>query len=97
MCKCSRSLCVFFRRSSRKQRLHRHGPNQAPANYTALYDPEQVTYEPRLLCLAMISAVDEAIGRITNALKGKGFWDNLLVIFSSDKCARLPASVLALA
>ena len=96
MCKCSRSLCVFFRRSSRK-RLRRHGPNQAPANYTALYDPEQVTYEPRLLCLAMISAVDEAIGRITDALKSEGLWNNLLVIFSSDKCARLPASVLALA
>ena len=56
-----------------------------------------MTYEPRLLCLAMISAVDEAIGRITGALKSKGLWDNLLVIFSSDKCARLPAAVLALA
>ena len=77
--------------------MHRHGPNQAPANYTALYDPEQVTYEPRLLCLAMISAVDEAIRRITDALKSKRLWDNLLVIFSSDKCARLPAAVVALA
>ena len=56
-----------------------------------------MTYEPRLLCLAMISAVDEAIRRITDALKSEGLWNNLLVIFSSDKCARLPASVLALA
>jgi len=54
---------------------------------TALYDPEKVTYNPRLLCLAMISAVDDSIGIITNALKqkdGGAFWANTLVIFSSD-------------
>ena len=46
-----------------------------------------MTYQPRLLCLAMISAVDESIGIITAALKSKGggaFWDNTLIIFSSD-------------
>ena len=95
MCKCSVPFASSFEEA--QESGCRHGPNQAPANYTALYDPEQVTYEPRLLCLAMISAVDEAIRRITDALKSEGLWNNLLVIFSSDKCARLPASVLALA
>ena len=63
-----------------------HGPTQAPLNYTALYDPEKVSYEPRLLCLAMIAAVDESIGRITAALHAKGaaFWANTLIVFSSD-------------
>ena len=61
-----------------------HGPTQAPANYTGLYDPDNIDFNPRLLCLAMISAVDESIGRITRALTAKGLWHNTLMIFSSD-------------
>lgn len=61
-----------------------HGPTQAPTNYTDLYDPEKVDYPPRLLCLAMISAVDESIGKITRALSSRSLWQNTLLIFSSD-------------
>ena len=62
-----------------------HGPLQAPANYTALYDPNKVQFQPRLMTLAMISTVDDSIGRVVTALKAKGsdFWNNTLVIFSS--------------
>eukprot|EP01052_Picozoa_sp_SAG31_P041529 SAG31_NODE_6322_length_2066_cov_2.846467_1_plen_81_part_00 len=60
-----------------------HGPIQAPDNYTALYDPEIIDYNPRLMCLAMISAVDDSIGSITQALHAKGLWENSLIIFSS--------------
>lgn len=59
-----------------------HGPIQAPSNYTALYDAE--IYHPRLMCLAMIAAVDESIGKVTQALQTRGLWNNTLVIFSSD-------------
>jgi hypothetical protein len=59
-----------------------HGPTQAPDNYTALYDAE--IYHPRLMCLAMIAAVDESIGKVTQSLQSRGLWNNTLVIFSSD-------------
>jgi arylsulfatase A-like enzyme len=59
-----------------------HGPIQAPDNYTALYDAE--IYHPRLMCLAMIAAVDESIGKVTAALQSRGLWSDTLIIFSSD-------------
>mmetsp|Transcript_3291 Transcript_3291/g.8099 ORF Transcript_3291/g.8099 Transcript_3291/m.8099 type:complete len:638 (+) Transcript_3291:166-2079(+) len=61
-----------------------HGPLQVPANYTSLYTSKNVKYEPRLMCLGMISAVDEAIGTAVTRLKATGLYENTLIIFSSD-------------
>jgi arylsulfatase A-like enzyme len=32
----------------------------------------------------MVTAMDEAIGNITKALKAKGMFDNTLIIFTTD-------------
>ena len=36
------------------------------------------------LYVGMVSAVDEAVGNITTALKERGFMDNALLIFTTD-------------
>ena len=48
------------------------------------YASKKIGYNPRLLCLGMISAVDTAIGVAVARLKARGLYDNTLVIFSSD-------------
>ena len=37
-----------------------------------------------------ISAVDEAIGNLTRALRARGMWENTLHVFSSDNVTRFP-------
>ena len=36
------------------------------------------------MCLGMIAAVDESIGKVTQALQAHGLWSKTLIIFSSD-------------
>jgi len=59
-----------------------HGPLEAPTEYLDLYpgveDPQ------RRLYLAMVSAMDHAVGTVTGALKDSGLWDNSIVLFFSD-------------
>jgi arylsulfatase A-like enzyme len=59
-----------------------HAPYQAPKSYEDRYpnikDPTRRTYA------AMITAVDDLVGRIVAALDKKGIRDNTLIIFSSD-------------
>ena len=59
-----------------------HGPLKVPKNYSDLYpgvrDPNRKTY------LGMVSAMDEAIGGIVNALKSVGELENTIVFFASD-------------
>lgn len=59
-----------------------HGPTQAPERFLDLYD--ESIFKARRNGLAQISAVDEGIANITDALKAKGMWDNTLLVFSSD-------------
>jgi arylsulfatase A-like enzyme len=59
-----------------------HSPYQAPQEYVERYkdieDPTRRTYA------AMISAMDDEIGRVVAALDGKGMRDNTLIVFHSD-------------
>ena len=59
-----------------------HGPDQAPANYTATWP--STMYKPRLMCNAMMAVCDDAIGSVVTELKVQGMYDNTLIIFSSD-------------
>ena len=58
-----------------------HAPHQVPENYK---EPYQELPELRRSIAGMLSAVDEAIGRIKDALDAKGLTENTLIIFSSD-------------
>ncbi len=59
-----------------------HTPYQAPENYLAMYrniqDPSRRAYA------ASITAMDEQIGRVVDALKKRGLRDNTLIVFQSD-------------
>jgi arylsulfatase A-like enzyme len=58
-----------------------HAPHQVPEKYTEPYaDLKGV----RRTIAGMLSAVDEAIGQITDALTKNGLRDNTLILFSSD-------------
>lgn len=57
-----------------------HEPYQVPNRYL----DESVDYMPRAKMQGMVTAVDEALGNLTSALKTKGMWDNTLLVFSSD-------------
>ncbi|KAL4220260.1 hypothetical protein ACF0H5_020667 [Mactra antiquata] len=72
-----------------------HEPLQVPEKYKLMYEnllinttPEKQTYA------GMISCVDEAVGNITEAFKRKGFWNNTVMIYTSDNGAtgRMPNS-----
>ncbi len=34
----------------------------------------------------MVSALDDAVGKIVNALKQTGLYDNTLIVFTADVC-----------
>jgi arylsulfatase A-like enzyme len=59
-----------------------HAPYQAPQEYLDQYrtikDPTRRAYA------AEITAMDDEIGRVVNALDKKGMRDNTLVVFQSD-------------
>jgi len=67
-----------------------HMPIQVPAEYEALYPSlkvEQRTYA------AMVSAMDEAIGRVVAALEAAGLRENTLIVFSSDNGGLQPGKL----
>ena len=62
-----------------------HGPLEAPEEYLELY-PE-VTSPFRRKYLAMVTAMDAAIGKVTSALKNSALWEEAIVLFFSDNGA----------
>ncbi|OWF37333.1 arylsulfatase B-like [Mizuhopecten yessoensis] len=59
-----------------------HSPLQVPQHYSDLHP--HIPNENRRTFTGMVNAMDESFGNITNALKTGGYWDNLLIIFTSD-------------
>jgi len=59
-----------------------HSPFQAPQNYIDMF--EHIENKRRRLYAAMLTCMDDAIGRIVSALDRRGIRHNTLVIFCSD-------------
>jgi lysophospholipase L1-like esterase len=67
-----------------------HVPLEAPTNYLARFPGPMA--ERRRYALAMLSAIDDGVGRITAALKHYGVSDNTLIFYTSDNGAPLGAA-----
>lgn len=59
-----------------------HAPYQAPQKYLDLY--KDIADPARRAYAAMITAMDDQIGRVVQALKAKGMRDDTLIVFQSD-------------
>lgn len=59
-----------------------HSPFQAPEEYAAKY--AHIEDEQRRYYAAMITAMDDEIGRVVAALEAKGMRENTLIVFQSD-------------
>jgi arylsulfatase A-like enzyme len=67
-----------------------HAPHQVPAEYLPPYASFS---EPRRTYAGMVSALDEAVGRIVTQLEKMGLRDNTLIIFHSDNGGPSPGVV----
>jgi arylsulfatase A-like enzyme len=63
-----------------------HTPLQVPDEYFSLYDNSGWS-APRKTYAAMLSAADEALGNVTQALKDQGMWDDTVVVYMTDNGA----------
>jgi arylsulfatase A-like enzyme len=67
-----------------------HAPHQVPERYK---EPYAKLPEPRRTYAGMVAAMDEAVGRIVDAIGKKGITSNTLFIFSSDNGGPSPGHV----
>ena len=56
---------------------------QVPTEYVTRFKDLKVSQE-RMLVLGMIAAMDEAVGKVVDALKRSGDFNNTLIIFTTD-------------
>ncbi|XP_070532612.1 arylsulfatase J-like isoform X2 [Ptychodera flava] len=59
-----------------------HTPVQVPQKYFDMYP--SMKNETRRTLLGMVSAIDDGVAKIVEALKQNGMWKNTLIVFSSD-------------
>lgn len=59
-----------------------HSPFQAPDKYVKRY--AHIADEQRRLYAAMVTAMDDAVGHVLEALDSKGMRENTLIVFHSD-------------
>jgi hypothetical protein len=59
-----------------------HEPVSAPANYIALH--ADIDDGTRRTYAGMVSAMDSAIGNVTDALKAAKMWNNTVFVISND-------------
>ena len=60
-----------------------HEPLEAPQRFQDLYPPT-MQCKSRMMLGAMVSAMDEAMGNITAALKRTKLWDTTLLVWAAD-------------
>jgi arylsulfatase A-like enzyme len=61
-----------------------HCPNQVPQEYMDRYSNHTDWIDRRKNYAGMLTAADEGIGNVTQALQDAGLWENTLVIFTTD-------------
>ena len=59
-----------------------HRPLQVPDNYAKKFN--FIDNQKRQIYHAMVTYLDDVVGNMTEILKRRGFWDNLLLVVSSD-------------
>ena len=59
-----------------------HEPLEAPQRFVDMY--AHVKDKKRRVFSAMVTAMDEAIGNVTNALKNRSMWNDTLMVFTTD-------------
>jgi len=59
-----------------------HGPLEVPDIYKNMYD--DVEDEDRRTYLGMVTAMDDAVGNITEALKSSNLYENTIIVWFSD-------------
>ncbi|KAK7075127.1 hypothetical protein SK128_003935 [Halocaridina rubra] len=59
-----------------------HAPLMVPKNYTKPY--KYIHDHDRRVYLGMVSALDEAVGRVVQALKSTGHYNNSVIVFTTD-------------
>ncbi|GFO17744.1 arylsulfatase b [Plakobranchus ocellatus] len=64
-----------------------HGPIQVPESYKTPYG--HIMNKKRKAYAGMVSAMDEGVGMLENALKQEGMWNNTVLVFSSDNGGRV--------
>ena len=67
-----------------------HLPNEAPRASIERY--REIEDEHRRIHAAMVSELDDAVGRLLGALEDRGMLDNTLVVFASDNGGATPAA-----
>ena len=61
-----------------------HEPLEVPQRYVDKFAWIGQDSKPRMMYAAMVSYVDDLVGRVVAALQAKGMWDNLLWVSSAD-------------
>jgi arylsulfatase A-like enzyme len=64
-----------------------HTPLEAPQSYMDLYEgkvPGAANHSDAQITMAMVTALDDLVGNVTDALKKHSLWQSTLVVFTSD-------------
>lgn len=61
-----------------------HGPLQAPDQYLQRYQAQANWSDSRKIYASMLTAVDDGIASVVDALQAKGLWNDTLVIVTTD-------------